>query len=366
MATNKVLPYKPTHPGEILKDELEVRGIKQKDFAKEIGLSVTVLNELIKGKRSVTADTAVLLEAALGIDAKFWMDFQTQYDLDEAAIQQKNIERIKDIELWKIIKENVPVKYFEKLGLLTVSLHQNIQKIWEIYGCSEVDGLLNYVAVRKAYFKKSEKLQSNAINIEGWCRLVRFKARRIKVQNQFDISSKEKLIAELKIAYLDSKDIVLRTQYILNKYGIKFIVLSKPEQAPIDGYSFLDNNIPVIALTLRKAMIDSFIFAVFHEIYHVYNHLYSESIDKEYLNIEDEISIKESEANLFAKDVLISKEEWLKFKCENACINYAVFDKKLIEFAAKVKVHPSVVLGRYCFETSQYKIRTKILRKIDV
>lgn len=79
MATNKVLPYKPTHPGEILKDELEARGIKQKDFVKEIGLPATVLNELIKGKRSITVDTAILLEAALGIDAKFWMNFQTQY-----------------------------------------------------------------------------------------------------------------------------------------------------------------------------------------------------------------------------------------------------------------------------------------------
>lgn len=366
MATNKVLPYKPTHPGEILKDELGARGIKQKDFAKEIGLPATVLNELIKGKRSITADTAILLEAALGIDAKFWMDFQTQYDLDDAAIQQKNIERIKDIELWKIIKENVPIKYFEKLGILTTSLHQNIHKIWEIYGCSEVDGLLHYVAVQKAYFKKSEKLQNNAVNIGGWCRLVRFRASVIQIHKQFNLSSKENLIAELKIAYLDGRDLVVKTQNILNKYGIKFIMLPKPEQAPIDGYSFLDKNVPVIAITLRKAIIDSFIFAVFHEIYHVYNHLYSESTDKEYLNIEDEISTKENEGNLFARDVLISKEEWSKFKRENACINYADFDRKLVEFAAKVKVHPSVVLGRYCFETSQYKIRTKILRKIDV
>lgn len=46
-------------------------------------------------------------------------------------------------------------------------------------------------------------------------------------------------------------------------------------------------------------------------------------------------------------------------------INHAIFDKKLIEFANKVGIHPSVVLGRYCYETSQYKIRSRISRKID-
>ena len=364
MATKNTLPYKATHPGEILKDELDAREIKQKDFAKEIGMPVTALNELIKGKRSITADTAILLEASLGIDAKFWLDLQNQYDLDSASIQQKNIERIKDIELWKIIKENVPVKYFEKLGLLTNSLSKNIERIWDIYQCRDINDLLHYVATQKAYFKKSEKLCNNAVNIGGWCQLVRYKAKDICLQNPFDLSKKDELVRDLKTAYLNGKNLESQTLNSLNKYGIKFIILSKPEQAPIDGYSFLSDNIPVIAVTLRKATIDNFIFSIFHEIYHVYNHLYTEGNNGE-LNIEDEVSIKENEANVFAKDILIPKDEWSKFKRENICINHAIFDKKLIEFANKVGIHPSVVLGRYCYETSQYKIRSRISRKID-
>lgn len=64
---NELLPYIPIHPGEMLGEELIERGIKQKDFAELIQLSSSALNEIINGKRSISADIALRLEAALGI-----------------------------------------------------------------------------------------------------------------------------------------------------------------------------------------------------------------------------------------------------------------------------------------------------------
>lgn len=58
--------YIAIHPGEVLKEELESRGISQKDFAKAISVSYTMLNEILNGKRSITTDFAILVEAALG------------------------------------------------------------------------------------------------------------------------------------------------------------------------------------------------------------------------------------------------------------------------------------------------------------
>jgi len=83
-------PYKSTHPGEVLLDELKARDIRQKEFAAEIGMQPTMLNEVIKGKRSVTADIALLLEKALNIPADFWLQFQNQYELDQARISDTN------------------------------------------------------------------------------------------------------------------------------------------------------------------------------------------------------------------------------------------------------------------------------------
>ena len=53
MIANNLIPFEPTHPGEVLKDEIEFRGISQKKLAKEMGVSYTVLNEILNAKRSL-------------------------------------------------------------------------------------------------------------------------------------------------------------------------------------------------------------------------------------------------------------------------------------------------------------------------
>lgn len=68
------------HPGRVLKRELQARGIKQKDFASEIGMQPTHLSALLNGKRSVSNETASRLERSLGIDAYFWLNLQAKYD----------------------------------------------------------------------------------------------------------------------------------------------------------------------------------------------------------------------------------------------------------------------------------------------
>ncbi len=71
-----------------------MRRARQKDFARDIDMQPTMLNEVIKGKRSVTADIALLLEEALDIAADFWLNFQNQYDLDQARIRDRNTQKL--------------------------------------------------------------------------------------------------------------------------------------------------------------------------------------------------------------------------------------------------------------------------------
>jgi antitoxin HigA-1 len=77
------------HPGEVLAEELEAREILQKDFAELLDLRPSHLNELLKGKRHVSALIALKLEKHLGIDAGFWMRLQVDYDLKIARKQLK-------------------------------------------------------------------------------------------------------------------------------------------------------------------------------------------------------------------------------------------------------------------------------------
>jgi antitoxin HigA-1 len=78
-------PKNPFHPGEYLLEEfLEPMGISQAMFAEKLGWTKAKLNELIKGKRGITAETALDLAEALGTSAKLWMNLQSTWDLAKA------------------------------------------------------------------------------------------------------------------------------------------------------------------------------------------------------------------------------------------------------------------------------------------
>ena len=73
-----------THPGEHLEEFLTEFGISQYRLARTIGVPPRRINEIVHGRRSVTADTALRIGRALGTTAAFWLNLQTMYDLDVA------------------------------------------------------------------------------------------------------------------------------------------------------------------------------------------------------------------------------------------------------------------------------------------
>ena len=85
-------PYKPTHPGEILKEEIVYRGISQKRLAEQTGISYPMLNEILNGKRPVTETLALLFEAALGVDAEMLVRMQMRYNM-QTMRQDKRLRR---------------------------------------------------------------------------------------------------------------------------------------------------------------------------------------------------------------------------------------------------------------------------------
>ncbi|MFC2472397.1 HigA family addiction module antitoxin [Actinomyces naeslundii] len=75
----------PVHPGEVLmEDFIEGFGITQNKLAVAIGVPPRHINEIVHGQRAVTADTALRLGKYFGVSAQFWLNLQTQYDLDVA------------------------------------------------------------------------------------------------------------------------------------------------------------------------------------------------------------------------------------------------------------------------------------------
>jgi len=84
------LPKNPFHPGEMLLEEFLVPAkMTQTVLAQKLGWTRARLNELIKGKRDITADSAIDLSRVLGTSAKLWMNLQATYDLDKALRRRK-------------------------------------------------------------------------------------------------------------------------------------------------------------------------------------------------------------------------------------------------------------------------------------
>ena len=78
-------PKNPFHPGEMLLEEFLIpMGMSQAEFARRLNWTKARLNELIRGKRGITAESALDLADALGTSPKIWMNLQATYDLDRA------------------------------------------------------------------------------------------------------------------------------------------------------------------------------------------------------------------------------------------------------------------------------------------
>jgi addiction module HigA family antidote len=97
MIANNLEPFYLTHPGEVIKDELEFRGISQRRLAKEIGVPASQLNELLNGKRALSAEMALLIGHALDIDAEPLLALQMKYNLLSAKRNKSFLERLKEI-----------------------------------------------------------------------------------------------------------------------------------------------------------------------------------------------------------------------------------------------------------------------------
>jgi addiction module HigA family antidote len=81
---NKSDPFFPIHPGEIVKDEIEYRGITQRDLAAIMGMSYSQLNEVLNCKRPVNTEIALMFEAALGIEPETLINMQIGYNMQTA------------------------------------------------------------------------------------------------------------------------------------------------------------------------------------------------------------------------------------------------------------------------------------------
>ncbi len=359
--TENTIPFVATHPGEILLDEIEANDFSQSDFAKTIGLKKSQLNEIIKGKRNINAELAILLEKSLEIDAEYWLEIQKNYDLDKARISMKNQQRLDAIEQWKFIESQIATSFLKKEKILSGDPIEDIIAVKKVYNVQNFEELAKINAEPTfARFRKSTKLKVDPINIIGWVKLLQFNANQVFV-DKFDYDQKDDLMQKLRQIIRINNNTLITVKQALSDFGIKLIYQRKGEKTPVDGVSFWSNGSPAIGMSLRHSRLDNFAFTLFHELGHVFEHLLNnnkaEFVDlisskeqKDYKNSKDE-----KEADLFAQNNLIVPKEWKSFFFKRQ-----FDDLHIEEFAKENRIHPCIVRGRICYTLGFYRAKTSI------
>jgi len=89
---NEMIPGDVFHPSEVIKDELEARGMRQVDLINQSGYNKGFISLLLKGERNITSPFALVLEKIFEIPAEFWIRLQKNYELNKALIEIRNLK----------------------------------------------------------------------------------------------------------------------------------------------------------------------------------------------------------------------------------------------------------------------------------
>lgn len=159
---NDPIVARTSHPGVILSAILEQKGVSQKELAEAIGKATPVVSDIIKGKRNINAEIAILLEASLGeLTAQDWMAIQSLYDIECLQEDSKVAVQKELIGKWNQLKKLVNVNQLKKKTNLSSNIADNIKSIFNYAGVTDISGIEKKIGAYLSCFKKSETVKTD-------------------------------------------------------------------------------------------------------------------------------------------------------------------------------------------------------------
>jgi HTH-type transcriptional regulator / antitoxin HigA len=330
LESGQVIPTRVPSPGEVLRHELEARGWTQADLAAVTGRPAQAVNEIVKGKKEVTPETALALAAALGTSAELWLNLESKYRLHRAQQDRARVRQVATIARRGRLQRLVPLKELVRRGWIrkVSALGEVEREVCSFLGLRSIDDEPSLAAS----FRHSQVRRPEPGPQLAWVKRVeqlaiaqtapRFDARRLEA----DVPS---ILAHA--CRVEDAPVALD---VLREHGVRVVLLKHVEKSYVDGAAFwLDDGAPVIALSLRYDRIDAFWFTLMHEVAHL---LDSRRIA--HLDVEDD---EESDADTRAKDWLVSKDAYRRFTEEGRFTEASV-----ASFASALARHPGIVVGR--------------------
>lgn len=346
---SKVEPTKPD-PIEAILFRMDQQNLSKKDLIPYFG-SLSKVSEVLSRKRSLSLAMIRKLHAGLGIPADVLiagsheegvdLGSEPQYEYSKFPLQEM-LERgyfagfTGDLKRAKEYAEDLVRKFMRGMGgdsasltLLRAPLHQNGSRLMDDYAL---------LAWRIAVLSKARRQRPTNGYVEGtitadWLR---------------DLAKLSKFEQGPRLA-----------QEFLTDSGIVLVIEAHFKKTYLDGAAMLDDELPIVALTLRHDRLDNFWFALMHELVHVQKHL-KKSTSHLFIadNLDDKTrsSLEEREADDGAREALIPLAEW-----NNSAAKVMPTAENVIALANKLRIHPAIVAGRVRYETNNWRILNSLL-----
>ncbi len=327
------------HPGETLAELLEDRNMNQKDVAMRTGFSEKHISKVINGMAPITANFAKKLQVVFGVEALFWMNLQSNYDLELQEIEEAENITQEEIDALKPLKEIS--NYLFEVGILEDS-KSKIEKVLAFRNFLRLSNLTTAKKIVKvSAYRASQKDTPDPYVLCAWQRLCEIMGEKIELDKELDIEKLKNSIPIIKEIMLeDVHTIQKQLPKIFSKCGIKFCIVRHFKGAPVQGYiEKNDKGEILLCITIRQASADIFWFTLFHEIAHILNN----DIKKQFIDYTSPQSkdTAEEKADIFAMNTLLDSKRYQDF------ISKWDFSLNAIQEYAKEEGVPScIVIGR--------------------
>lgn len=333
--------YNPDHvspPGETLLEVLQALNLTQADLARKTGHSVKTINEIIKGKAPITAETALQLEKVTGVPARFWNNREIHYR--EFKAREAERKKLSPYIAWL---KNFPIKEMIKRGWIRKceSKIDQLRALLEYFKISEPEQWESiWSKSRDASYRKSMAYQANYYYLAVWIRQGEIEASKINCKPYDPNKFKEALRTIRNRKLGDVNDYLKKIIDICAEAGVAVVYVQELPKISTYGITrWLTKDKALIQLCLRGKTHDQLCFTFFHEAAHILKH------EKSRLFIETEgkqdKDNKEDEANKFAENMLIPFERWQSFIKQNRFT-----ENNIKALAEQLNIHPGIIVGR--------------------
>ncbi len=339
------------HTGETIKEVLEDRNMTQEELAIRTGFSAKHVSEVISGKKNISSKFANRLEYALSIPTSFWINLQGIYDSQILELEKQNNIESKEFEILSELKEimkycednNIIAKYKDKAKQVL-----NMRKFLNVNDLTVIPSL----PYQQTAFRGSSKLKINIYVLYAWQKICQEFTSSKSLDTNFDKKKLSSKFDEIKqTMFLEPNAMVIRLKEIFKECGIIFEVVKHFKGAPVYGFIQKKDSKVILCMTIRQSFSDIFWFTLFHEIGHLINDDICDNLI-DYSFTESDAEIKADE---FASNILISNEEYDKFKFMGK------YDKtSVLNFAKQQNVKPGILIGRIQRDIEDYSFLTHL------